>query len=47
MNKLYKNVYIPKDYDMNEIPNSLDGGPLLVNFSINLKSILKVGVEFQ
>lgn len=38
----FSSVQLPSDYNMHEVPWDIDGLPLTVNFSINLKSILDV-----
>ena len=38
----FPGIELPADYNMHEVPWTDDGGPVKVNFSINLSSILAI-----
>ena len=38
----FPGIELPEDYNMHEVPWTDDGGPVKVNFSINLSSILAI-----
>ena len=38
----FPGIELPEDYNMHEVPWTEDGGPVKVNFSINLSSILAI-----